>query len=461
MPSPDFLCAWSESHSTWPACETNAMTSYNCKATSASLAKPLLMFWALAVFSLLLISACGRASEQSDSDTRNDLLLDAPNFWEPRRPVPDITINGVTLAGKNLIFASGRAIHYEFWLLTEDPNLLQSSLRPIGVSLHSKDTELELTGAGAILVGGGIHMGSASFGPYDYANSHPNIPGRNKELIFSIQSLEVLNPDGSVESTISGPWRTVVAERTDLHGSNNSTLYTYSVGEWTKSQFGVTVKLADGLSSIGVVPYEVVRKGSPPEPFILGLRNDGPYVVNLQDYEKAAEEYASKPKYGLFAPGQEPIRPLPPGGGQQPLQGGGGTATVQVGSALLTQGQQAQIFVKVKSITDPDGLGGYDFKITWDPTVIDVLSVGGGDGPFSGSPTQNIDNVSGVVKFNAIQSSLLGPTADTIVDYLTVKAIGPVLSDTNLVITVTSLVEAAEGALITVTTQNGYIAILP
>ena len=67
-----------------------------------------------------------------------------------------------------------------------------------------------------------------------------------------------------------------------------------------------------------------------------------------------------------------------------------GSARVEVGSANLLNGERGFVPISVRDVTDPGGLGAYDFLLTFDPSVVLVLSVAGGDPPFgSGSPQDN------------------------------------------------------------------------
>ena len=98
------------------------------------------------------------------------------------------------------------------------------------------------------------------------------------------------------------------------------------------------------------------------------------------------------------------------GGGPAPLAGGG-PATVAVGSATVSAGETGSIAIAINDITASYGLGGYDIQIEYDPTVIRIDSVTGGDAPFSERPIARIDNTTGRVRFNAIQLNIPGPTA--------------------------------------------------
>ena len=117
-----------------------------------------------------------------------------------------------------------------------------------------------------------------------------------------------------------------------------------------------------------------------------------------------------------------------------------GNAAVRVDWVILSPGQEALLFVKVKDINDPDGLGAYDFAVQYDPSVAEIVEIVGGTAPFDGVPTQNIDNSAGLAIFNAFQTSVVpGPTGEIIVAYLKVKAVGAPWTLTDLDLTITSL----------------------
>ncbi len=376
----------------------------------------------------------------------------SPDLWDPTHTVPEVTVNGVTLAGKVTEFgpdSPDHGIYVEFWLLVRDPALQDYIVnRLTGVSLHTRDTEYTLLGAGALLAGGGIHFGGASFGEYNYFDSHPYVSGRNKEIAFSIQAIELARSDGRVPQNISGPWETVVAVRSDLLGAYGS--YRIGSGPWGQSQHGVTVQLSKTRGSLGnIQAYEVIRKDVPPKFMPVRFDRDGVSLIDVQYYErwlKSAEAAAKGLEHFADSGGK----------GSQT-----GNATVQVGSASIPQGQQAQVAVTVKGVNDPDGLGAYDFKITYNPAVINVVSVSGGQVPFSGTPTQKVTNTTGLVAFTTTHGSIPGPTGDVIVAYVTLQAVGALGSSTVLDIKITTLAETANGDDIPAVDQDGSVTIVP
>jgi len=145
-----------------------------------------------------------------------------------------------------------------------------------------------------------------------------------------------------------------------------------------------------------------------------------------------------------------------------------GSARVEVGSASLLNGERGFVPITVRDITDPGGLGAYDFLFTFDPSAVLVLSVAGGDPPFgSGSPQDNpaapihrINNDEGWVTMVAFQASQIpGPTEDIVVAYVEVEAIGVPGTSSTIALEVRSLPNAKNGANMVSTVLNGSVTI--
>ncbi|MCS7366196.1 MAG: emp24/gp25L/p24 family protein [archaeon GB-1867-035] len=138
-----------------------------------------------------------------------------------------------------------------------------------------------------------------------------------------------------------------------------------------------------------------------------------------------------------------------------------GTAStvIKVGSASLTKGSTANIPVRVENIQSDGGLGAYDIEVSFNPSVVNVLDVVGGDSPFNTVTAKSIDNSAGKVRFNHFIATTQGPTGSITIAYLKIKAVGSAGSSTALTITVHSLVDAKTGEEIPRTTQNGYVTI--
>ena len=337
----------------------------------------------------VFVAACGTSSGDGvDGKLTTEPAIDkgpaggaGPLYFFYPMPSPKTMGKGIAFTPRNISFASepiassSAGISVTFWMLARDQDLLGYQLEPTGVALGHKDGNYPLRNLGTIYFDGGIYKGTATFKPYDWDNSHPDVPGYARELYLSVDAVEVVDSLGNlVIKTIQGPWELLLATRSDTSVNGRSGfLYSYGYPPSEQSQFGVTVRYRqDGWLIEGVYPMEIVKEDSPSMLQAVLFGRDGPYVMSEEEYVKAGESLENRwtvmPGPTVNRPGQ-PVPEMPEGGGgQQLLQGGGGTATVQVGSALLSQGQQAHIFVKVKSMTDPDGLGGYDFKITWNPT---------------------------------------------------------------------------------------------
>jgi|GEM_PF-2824306 len=413
---------------------------------------------ALLVLGSWLFARDGMLSRET-GDLGELARMAAPMPWARPYRAPEATVNGVTLAGRRF-WVSDTGMAVEFWLLVRDPSLQDSQVNPVGVSLHSKEKEYTLRGAGTLLAGGGIHFAEGTFSGYDYASSHPYVPGRNKELTLSIKALEVLDSKGEVVQVVQGPWESVVAVRNDLPGRPGASVSTV-IGEFSQSQFGVTVQLRPEAGVGWVQPYEVVREGKETKFKPLGLGTNGPRLISQEEYQQAlkdtAEVAAKGPYYDWI-----PVTPVPDSGAPSGPVGLGsqtGNATVQVGSVSIPQGQQAQVAVTVKGVNDPDGLGGYDFKITFNLAVVNVVSVSGGQAPFSGTPTYKAYNAAGQVFFNATQGSIPGPTGDIVVAYVTLQAVGSPGSSTSLDISIFNLLETAAGDNIPAVDSDGTVTI--
>lgn len=134
-------------------------------------------------------------------------------------------------------------------------------------------------------------------------------------------------------------------------------------------------------------------------------------------------------------------------------------AVVKVESKELSKGSTANIAVRVENIPSNGGLGAYDIKITFNPSVIQVLDVVGGSSPFNKITAKNINNAEGWARFNHFITATQGPTGSITIAYLKIKTIGEPGTSTNLGIKVISLVDAKTGDEIPRTTSPGKITI--
>jgi len=135
-------------------------------------------------------------------------------------------------------------------------------------------------------------------------------------------------------------------------------------------------------------------------------------------------------------------------------------AVVKVGSASLKPGETATIAVRVENIPSNGGLGAYDIKLAFNPSVIQVLDVEGGDPPFNTVTAKNIDNAGGWVRFNHFITATQGPTGSITIARLKVKAIGSPGDSTSLNVQVISLVDARTGEEIPRSTSPGSVSIV-
>ena len=145
-----------------------------------------------------------------------------------------------------------------------------------------------------------------------------------------------------------------------------------------------------------------------------------------------------------------------------------GSARVEVGLVNLLNGERGFVPITVRDITDPGGLGAYDFLFTFEPFAVLVLSVAGGDPPFgSGSPQDNpaapihrINNDEGWVTLVDFQASQIpGPTEDIVVAYVEVEAIGASGTSSAIAVEVRSLPNAENGANMVSTAVEGSVTI--
>ncbi|MEM2261726.1 MAG: hypothetical protein QXK24_04670 [Ignisphaera sp.] len=135
-------------------------------------------------------------------------------------------------------------------------------------------------------------------------------------------------------------------------------------------------------------------------------------------------------------------------------------AVVSAGSATLTPGGTANIPITVSNIPTNGGLGAYDIKVTFNPTVINILDITGGSTPFDAITAKNIDNINGWARFNHFITATQGPTGSITIAYLIVKAVGSAGSSTNIGIEATSLIDAKTGSEIPRSTSPGSVNII-
>ena len=134
--------------------------------------------------------------------------------------------------------------------------------------------------------------------------------------------------------------------------------------------------------------------------------------------------------------------------------------TVEAGSVSLYPGGTGNVAITIREIPSNGGLGAYDIKVAFNPSVVEVLDVLGGSSPFNGITAKNIDNNAGEVRFNHFITATQGPTGTITVAYLNVKAVDSAGSSSSLTVTIYSLVDAETGNEITPrSTVSGSVTI--
>lgn len=93
-----------------------------------------------------------------------------------------------------------------------------------------------------------------------------------------------------------------------------------------------------------------------------------------------------------------------------------GAASVAISSESIIVGGTGTTDITVNSYSGAIGLGAYDVHVHFDPAKIKVVNIAGGDGPFSGTPTNNsiTANTTGSLSVSAFQTTVPGPTGPNI-----------------------------------------------
>ncbi len=134
-------------------------------------------------------------------------------------------------------------------------------------------------------------------------------------------------------------------------------------------------------------------------------------------------------------------------------------ASVRLASDNLLPGQTLRLPITVSGLTDSDGLGAYDFKVTFNPQTMKVVAVTGGQSPFHDPPVHRIDDEAGVVYLNAVQTRMPGPTGEMVVAHLVVQSDGAARGPTTLDLSVIGLADARNGDRIPTTDVDATITI--
>jgi hypothetical protein len=107
-----------------------------------------------------------------------------------------------------------------------------------------------------------------------------------------------------------------------------------------------------------------------------------------------------------------------------------------------------------------DGLGAYQFELRYNPNVLQVLDVLGGASPFDGVTAKNINNQSGIVKWNHFQATdPVGPVGATNLANVVVQAVGELGSCSPLGLVVVDLVNT-NGEFIPNTDVDGRVCVV-
>ncbi len=105
------------------------------------------------------------------------------------------------------------------------------------------------------------------------------------------------------------------------------------------------------------------------------------------------------------------------------------TVELQPSSLIMIPGGSDVVDVWVRGLNDSQGLEGYDITLRFDPRVVRIDEVTGGDGPFGDDPTFTVDHSQGILNFSAIGSErVLEPAAR--VAQISLSAVG-VLDDSS------------------------------
>ena len=189
---------------------------------------------------------------------------------------------------------------------------------------------------------------------------------------------------------------------------------------------------------------EIVREGQELELVFLDVSREGPYRIDEAEYIQMAEALDARSAIVAVPSTPTPVSTPPPPPG---------SAKVVLGSASVAPQGRAVIPITVTDITDPDGLGGYHIRVRYNPSEVKVVSVAGGDPPFQGAPTYNINNDEGWVVVVAVQVEVPGP-ANVVVARLEVEALGPLTTSSPLTLEVLGLVDLGQADQMTRTVVN-------
>ena len=134
--------------------------------------------------------------------------------------------------------------------------------------------------------------------------------------------------------------------------------------------------------------------------------------------------------------------------------------TVETGTspAFVTAGGSTVINLWVRGLDDTAGLASFDITLKYDPSVVKVDSVDGGDSPFNRSPTVSIDDAAGEVKISAAQTRA-GVTEDVRVAALTLSGLGATGESSSLSFTQIDLRDQTGGQIGPGTGVDGSVTV--
>ena len=149
-----------------------------------------------------------------------------------------------------------------------------------------------------------------------------------------------------------------------------------------------------------------------------------------------------------------------PARGMGSLQGlSTGSATVGVGSVRLFPEQRDTVPVHMR-LEDPGGLGGYDLLISFEPAVVKVVSITGGEAPFYDTPIHRIDNENGWVTMVGFQGQEIpGPSGEIVIAHIELEGVGNFGRSSPLKLTVRELINASDGDPIPAEAVDGSVTI--
>ena len=145
--------------------------------------------------------------------------------------------------------------------------------------------------------------------------------------------------------------------------------------------------------------------------------------------------------------------------GGSPLTGLSANGTsVEIGSLELDPNTGGTVAITARDVPDGSGLGGYDLTVEFDPQVVQVGEIRGGDPPFANTAAVNVDNATGRARLVAFHTQASGPVGDVVLARLDISATGASGTNSPLRITVISLIDVT-GANLAATTTDGAVFI--